>query len=225
MTPNEVLKCDCDAIISEQLKEIENLKVDYARLDTKVTNQRLVISNLRKQMANMITKERHEEKMVKYVMDIISEHNANLKMYQLIDDGRNEYAKKEEDLIAEHKREMNGRNIIISHQRMEISMLKNDAFSLSEIHDAKMAQRDRMISNLKDEIATLRSETKTTAGTTKNQKKKSANKSPKTPFRKLKSNCSKAMRQTKKTLWTNPIAQLNNRPMTDPTNEWEKYAY
>ena len=225
MTPDEMFKCDCDGIISEQLKENKNLKEENARLDTTVTNQRLAISNLRKQMANMITKDRHEEKMVEYVMGIISEHNANLKTYQLIDDGKNEYAKKEENLIAEHNREMNGRNNIISHQRMEISMLKNDAFSLSEIHNAKMAQRDRMISNLKDEIATLRSEIKTTAHANRNQTKESAKIQPKTPLRKLKSNCSKVMRQTKKTLWTNPIAQLNNRPMTDRTNEWEKYAY
>ena len=37
-------------------------------------------------------------------------------------------------------------------------------------------------------------------------------KSPKTPFRRFKSDCSKVMRLTKQTLWTNPIAKLKKSP-------------
>ena len=200
--------------------------VEIGILSKMVSDQQLLISGLEQQITKMVTKEWHEAEMYNYVLDIISEHNANLQKYQL-DDGANEYAKKEENLIDEHIKEMNFRNNIISNQRREISMLKNDLFSLPEIHHAEMAQRDRMISDLKDEIETLRAGRRATADAMKNNQpnKSSENKPQKTPFRNFKSSWSKGMRQTKETLWTKPIAQLNNRPLNDPTNEWANYPY
>jgi len=200
--------------------------VEIGILGKMVADQQLLISGLEQQITKMVTKEWHEAEMYNYVLDIISEHNANLQKYQL-DDGANEYAKKEENLIAEHIKETNSRNNIISKQRTEISMLRNDLFSLPEIHNAEMAQRDRMISDLKDEIETLRAGMKATAEAMKNNQpnKSSENKPQKTPLRNFKSSYSKAMRQTKETLWTKPIAQLNNRPLNDPTNEWVNYPY
>jgi len=220
-----------DSTISDQRLEIamlkENINTLIAAHATEIekckgiaNNQRLTITNLNKKMANMISYERHEEEMNDYVLSIIREHNANLRTYQL-DDGKNEYVEKEQLLTAQHIKEMNGRNNIISHQRTEISRLKCDYFSLADNRIAEMTHRDRMISDLKKEIATLRSE----INHLQSNKPSASAKPPKTPFRQFKSNSSKLMRQTKETLWTKPIAQFNGRPLNDPSNEWEHYAY
>jgi hypothetical protein len=216
---NSILKDEFERVIRDR-------DAKFKASDKLVSNQRMTISNLKTKMANMVTKEWHHEAMNDYVLAIISEHNANLKTWQL-DDGKNKYVEEKEFQIVQHSKEIDVCNSIISNQRTVISMLKSDLFSFTDIHNAQITQRDRMILDLKNEIASLRGGMKTVAGITTKQSKPCATikKPPKTPIRQLKSNCSKVMRVTKETLWTKPIAKFNHRPLSDPTNEWENYNY
>jgi hypothetical protein len=197
-------------------------------------------------LTSYVSKEWHEKTMQDFVQLSTDEHHHFLQLVQ------------QEIRIAETSREMAESNN--SHLRSEILMLKNEISVLNDIHETEMAERNRAISDLYNEIATLRTDlasidaspkkprhvhlsfkqpaktsfmTKVSNFMEESQPPENAipwadleaasvdarNNTPihvhlsykrpaKTSFRKFKSECSKAMRLTKKTLWTNPIWQL-----------------
>jgi hypothetical protein len=194
-------------------------------------------------LTSYVSKEWHEKTMQDFVRLSTDEHHHFLQLVQ------------QEIRVAETSREMAESNN--SHLRSEIFMPKNEISVLNDIHETEMAERNSTISDLYNEIATLRidlaaasidaspikkprhvhSSYKQPAKTSFMTKvsnfmeetqppentivradlaaeEHASNNTPihvylsykrpaKTSFRKFKSECSKAMRQTKKTLWTN----------------------
>jgi len=95
-------------------------------------------------LTSYVSKEWHEKKMQDFVQLSTDEHHNFLQLVQ------------QEIRIAETSREMAESNN--SHLRSEILMLKNEISVLNDIHETEMAERNRAISDLYNEIATLRTD-------------------------------------------------------------------
>jgi len=92
-----------------------------------------------------VSKEWHEKEMRDYVQLVNDEHQSFVKAVQ------------QQILIAEHSKEMAETNNI-SQLRSENLMLKVDLSVINDIHEAEMAERTRVISDLFNENKTLRAD-------------------------------------------------------------------
>lgn len=94
-----------------------------------------------------VTKEWHENEMRDYVQLVNDEHQSFVQAVQ------------QQILIAEHNKEMAERETNnISQLRSENLMLKVDLSVINDIHEAEMAERTRVISDLFNENKTLRAD-------------------------------------------------------------------
>ena len=149
-----------------------------------------------------VKREWHDKEMEEFSLRATRDHNEFLKIIHGCAD-------QAETLMAEHSKLWEAvaeRDRIISDQRNDISMLRIDINSVTDAHMEELTERDRMISILHNENENLRARLTAAEAHTATIISQfppvvsTPSKPPKTPFRKFKSNCSKVVRQTQRTL-------------------------